>query len=164
MSVRSVLVAGGSTAGCVAAIALAQLGAEVALMAHDSQLPADDATDLQDPAVLGALGVSTAGGNDDAGATSIVALLRRTLADLGVEVRTGIELLGVIDVDSHVEAELSNGRVENYDAVVIADGDTATRLEIGALTASERVPTATDAAQALRIAVCIGGGHEISGT
>lgn len=39
----------------------------------------------------------------------------------GVEVRTGVRLVGLVDVDAHVEAELSDGAVENYDAVLLFD-------------------------------------------
>jgi len=48
----------------------------------------------------------------------------------GVELRLELGLIGVVDVDSHVEAELSNGSVENYDVVVIAD-DAARALALG---------------------------------
>lgn len=39
----------------------------------------------------------------------------------GVEVRTGVRLVGLVDVDEHVEAELSDGAVENHDAVLLSD-------------------------------------------
>lgn len=45
----------------------------------------------------------------------------QSLRDVGVEVHTGIALLGWVGVDRHVEAELSDGRVENYDAVAVGD-------------------------------------------
>jgi len=43
------------------------------------------------------------------------------LRSRGVEVRVELELVGVLDVDDYVEAELSNGKIENYDAVVVVD-------------------------------------------
>ncbi|MFV0372954.1 hypothetical protein [Microbacterium sp.] len=67
------------------------------------------------------------------------------LSALGIEVRLGVALVGVLDVDSHVEAELSNGRVENYDAVLIADGPTAVRVGADAAD-SHRVGRIDDAA------------------
>ena len=58
----------------------------------------------------------------------LVAMIR----GLGVEVRLGTSLVGFQSVDSHVEAELSDGRVENYDVVVAADGiKSATRALMG---------------------------------
>lgn len=50
--------------------------------------------------------------------------------DLGVEVRLGIDLVGIVDVDDYVEAELSTGRVENFDAVLVTDQTTAARLHL----------------------------------
>jgi hypothetical protein len=38
--------------------------------------------------------------------------------EAGVEVRAGTALVGFVTVDRHVEAELSDGRIENYDAIV----------------------------------------------
>ncbi len=46
----------------------------------------------------------------------------------GADLRLDLALIGVMDVGTHVEAELSDGGVENYDAVVIADAGTADRL------------------------------------
>ncbi|MFH8251220.1 FAD-dependent oxidoreductase [Microbacterium sp. B2969] len=43
-----------------------------------------------------------------------------TMRDLGIEPRLGTELVGFVPVDRHVEAELSDGRIENYDVVVVA--------------------------------------------
>lgn len=48
--------------------------------------------------------------------------LVKMIRDLGIEVRLGTSLVGFQAVDSHVEAELSDGRVENYDVVIAADG------------------------------------------
>lgn len=39
----------------------------------------------------------------------------------GVEVRIGVRLVGLVDVDAHVEAELSDGVVENHDVVLLSD-------------------------------------------
>lgn len=41
---------------------------------------------------------------------------------LGIEVRLGTSLLGFQNIDNHVEAELNDGRIENYDVVIAADG------------------------------------------
>lgn len=55
-----------------------------------------------------------------------------TIRTLGIEVRLGTELVQFTNVDNHVEAELSNGRVENYDLVIAADGiKSATRPKLG---------------------------------
>ena len=66
----------------------------------------------------------------------------------GVELRLELGLVGVVDVDSHVEAELSNGSVENYDVVVIAD-DTVRALADGG---SRRVLGVTEPGRAVRLA------------
>lgn len=51
---------------------------------------------------------------------------------LGIEVRLGTSLLGFQAVDDHVEAELSDGRIENYDVVIAADGiKSSTRKLLG---------------------------------
>ena len=54
-------------------------------------------------------------------ATDSDAGLADELRSRGVEVRVDVELVGAIDVDDYAEAELSNGRVENYDAIVVVD-------------------------------------------
>lgn len=48
--------------------------------------------------------------------------LMEKIRDLGIEVRLGVELVRFTSVDSHVEAVLSNGSIENYDVIVAADG------------------------------------------
>lgn len=53
------------------------------------------------------------------------------LQSLGVDVRVGLVLVGVIDVGTHLEAELSNDHVENYDGIVLADADTTARISAG---------------------------------
>ena len=53
------------------------------------------------------------------------------LQSLGVDVRLGLVLVGVIDVGTHLEAELSNDHVENYDGIVLADADTTARIGAG---------------------------------
>lgn len=40
---------------------------------------------------------------------------------VGVELRPAVHLIGAVPVDRHIEAELSDGRVENYDLVVIVE-------------------------------------------
>lgn len=37
----------------------------------------------------------------------------------GVELRLDLALIGIVDVGTHLEAELSDGRIENYDAIVV---------------------------------------------
>lgn len=37
----------------------------------------------------------------------------------GVELRLDLALIGIVDVGAHLEAELSDGRIENYDAIVV---------------------------------------------
>lgn len=91
MPVASVLVCGGGDAGGAVALALAERGLEVSLVEE-----ADDAFAEENP---------------------LVERLRRQ----GVEVRAGAALIGIVTVDRHVEAELSDGHVENFDAIVLAD-------------------------------------------
>lgn len=100
MKARSVLIVGGSVAARTIAGALAQLGIDVSLI-HRASEPTD--ADASEP--FGAF------------------------SNAGVEIRAGIDLVGVLDVDSHIEVELSNSRVENYDAVVITDAVAAMRLD-----------------------------------
>lgn len=53
-----------------------------------------------------------------AAAVDLAAVSVEVLRDLRVEVRQDVEVIGFVPVDRHVEAELSDGRVENYDIVV----------------------------------------------
>lgn len=71
----------------------------------------------------------------------------RALRDLAVELRLELGLLGIVEVDSHIEAELSDGGVENFDAIVIADPETAARLTPGAPNRRVDVPTTAEEAQ-----------------
>ena len=66
----------------------------------------------------------------------------------GVEVRTQGGLVGLVDVDSHVEAELSHGAVENHDIVVLADPPTRAAFD----PASRRVILIADEADATGVA------------
>jgi 2-polyprenyl-6-methoxyphenol hydroxylase-like FAD-dependent oxidoreductase len=95
MPVASVLVCGGGDAGGAVALALAKRGLEVSFVDE-----AKDAFEAETP---------------------LVESLRRR----GVELRGGAALIGIVTVDRHVEAELSDGHVENYDAVVMADEETS---------------------------------------
>lgn len=122
MVVSSVLVAGQNNTGSELAIRLALRGLEVTLVgfaptAQNSPvgvaLPADTVGFLQEDATAA---------TSDTGTT--LALRTR---EIGVEVREGTRLVGSIAVDRHVEAELSDGRIENYDLIVIAD-DSGVRL------------------------------------
>lgn len=65
------------------------------------------------------------------GADDLTEPLRDDLRAAAVEVRVGAELIGVVAVDRHVEAELSDGHVENYDAVVAPSPDGGWRLTAG---------------------------------
>ncbi len=154
MSVGSVLIAGGGIAGCAVAIALARVGVDVALVERGPRWPGAGA-DTDDPreiALLAALGVTTPEPDHGDRATGIRLALQQSMTALAVEVRTGVELLGVIDVDSHIEAELSNGRVENFDAVVVADAEAAARLSGAVEAGSARVVAVAGAADALGVA------------
>ena len=78
--------------------------------------------------------VLVAGDAAEAGGASAIALAQQGLEvtlvggaedelaqrarEAGVEVRAGTALVGFVNVDRHVEAELSDGRIENYDAIV----------------------------------------------
>ncbi|WP_062378317.1 FAD-dependent oxidoreductase [Demequina pelophila] len=62
------------------------------------------------PATLGAL------------RSDIQGVLVDKIKELGIELRLGTELVSFANIDSHVEAELSDGTVENYDVVIAADG------------------------------------------
>jgi hypothetical protein len=71
----------------------------------------------------------------------------------GVDVRPEIELVGFVNVDRHVEAELSDERIENYDVVVIADDGAAKPvwriIAGGDVQCSDAVATVTGALAAL---------------
>ncbi|MFT4307329.1 MAG: hypothetical protein QM604_10610 [Microbacterium sp.] len=66
---------------------------------------------------------------DPAGAPADLERATRMRTD-GVELRPGTTLLGWLDLGTHVEAELSDGRVENFDLIV--DADPASALRPGA--------------------------------
>nr|WP_274636208.1 hypothetical protein [Microbacterium bovistercoris] len=67
------------------------------------------------------------------------------LRELNVEVRRGIRVVGSVPVDQHVEVELSDGRVENYDVVVVAHPEhAATPWEVLASDAVRRRRTVPD--------------------
>ena len=67
----------------------------------------------------------------------------------GVELRSDVTLVGVVDVDSHVEAELSNGAVENHDAILVLDPGAASLMS--AVGTSVRLAVAADRDDALRV-------------
>lgn len=119
MPVSFVLVGGGGISVCTAAITLARHGWEVALAAG-SPLWAGGGivVDADDASVLRRLGLT--GSLLERGAEDVEDELLPMMLALGLEVRRDIGLLGFIDVDDFVEAEFSNGRVKNYDAIVIA--------------------------------------------
>lgn len=108
MTVASGLVDGAGAAGAVAALALAQAGLEVTFVAGGAS--AEGSLDVA--AALGALG--------EGGAAP--AVLEERLRESGVEVRPETHLVGSVVIDRHVEVELSDGRVENHDMVVVVVG------------------------------------------
>lgn len=169
MSVSSVLVVGGGITGCVAAIALAQRGVEVALIERSPQwygvghgitvqgnaLKCFESIGVLEPILAKGLGfdqvlMNQADGTEIATITvartggehlpatmgalrsDIQTVLVEKIRELGIEVRLGTELVQFTNVDNHVEAELSNGAIENYDLVIAADGiKSATRPMLG---------------------------------
>lgn len=70
---------------------------------------------------------------------------------LGIEPRLGVVPVGFVTVDRHVEVELSDGRIENYDVVVVLDAGRWRVIASGdaqaspAVTAVHAVVTALDA-------------------
>jgi len=107
MTVASGLVDGAGDAGAVAALALARAGLDVTL-----------ATGGAGDAVLDAAAALITLGEQNAAPGALDDLLR----ERGIEVRPGVHLVGSVVIDRHVEAELSDGRVENHDLVVIVSG------------------------------------------
>lgn len=82
-------------------------------MVISSVLVVGDDVDAGVPAIALAqqgLEVTLLGGTEDEPA--------QRAREAGVEVRVGTALVGFVTVDRHVEAELSDGRIENYDAIV----------------------------------------------
>lgn len=124
MSVSSVLIGGGGIAGCAAAVAIAQRGVEVTLVGRSRQWPhagtpiavrGDVRQMLRELGVLEAT-PETTDALDPQGA--IIGRLR----EAGVEVRPDTELVGFVHVDHHLEVELSDERIENYDVLVVTEG------------------------------------------
>lgn len=129
MTTRCVLVSGGGVRACVAALVLAKRGVDVAVIEPEASWPAALEGVMLDAAAIGALrqaGVASAVTQNVDGAAlplripaeSLYRDLQEQLRRHGVEVRMATELLGFLDLGTHVEAELSNGRVENYDAIL----------------------------------------------
>jgi NADPH-dependent 2,4-dienoyl-CoA reductase/sulfur reductase-like enzyme len=108
MTVASGLVDGAGDAGAVAALALARAGLDVTLAAGGA---AGEAA-LDVTAALRALG------EGDAASAALEDLLR----ERGIEVRPEARLVGSVVIDRHIEVELSDGRVENHDIVVVVGG------------------------------------------
>ncbi|MFT3797383.1 hypothetical protein [Microbacterium sp.] len=99
MAVSAVLIEGADVSALAVAIALAEQGAEVAVV-HPA-VPLERA--------------ASEGAQTDAEAQA--ALLARARL-LGIEVRPGLGVVGCVHVDQYIEAELTNGRIENYDVVI----------------------------------------------
>lgn len=126
MVVSSVLVAGGDVSACVAAALLAQRGLEVALVecSPEWRSPSGATTLHTDPEkLLHGLGLA-----DATQRAPLAATLAMRMGELHVEVRASVRLIGSVAVDQHVEAELSNGRIENYDLVVVSPTERELRL------------------------------------
>ncbi|MFT4215091.1 MAG: hypothetical protein QM622_09990 [Microbacterium sp.] len=98
MTVSAVLIEGADVSALAVAIALAEQGAEAAVVHRAARLH-DAASGLVDHA------------------DAVAALFERARL-LGIEVRGGVGVVGCVHVDAYIEAELSNGRIENYDVVV----------------------------------------------
>jgi len=103
MTGASGLVDGAGAVGAVVALALARAGLDVTLAAGGGSAALD---------VSGAL---RALGEEDAAPDALADRLR----ERGVEVRPDAHLVGSVVIDRHVEVELSDGRVENHDIVVV---------------------------------------------
>lgn len=110
MTTPSALVVGGSIAGCLTALVLADHGIETTLVDRASHWSIGDDDLSASEALFGAVGL---GGPSDV--ASLVSLLR----ERGIESRLGAEVLGLSPVDAHVEVELSAGPIENHDVVVV---------------------------------------------
>lgn len=126
MVVSSVLVAGGDVTGCVTAAMLAQRGLEVTLVegAADGQSPDGAITLYTDPEhLLRELGVFEVPER-----SPLAAALAMRMRELRIEVRASVRLIGSAPVDHHVEAELSDGRIENYDLVIVSASERELRL------------------------------------
>ncbi|WP_040167896.1 FAD-dependent oxidoreductase [Microbacterium gorillae] len=93
MTESSILIVGGGITGRTTARNLAARGLDVSLIDAEPAVPESLAAEVTE------------------------------LRALGVEVRSAVALVGVIDLGSHVEAELVDGRVENHDAVIVTDPD-----------------------------------------
>ncbi|GAA3755726.1 hypothetical protein GCM10022240_05810 [Microbacterium kribbense] len=134
MVVSSVLVAGEGDSSRAAAIALAGRGLDVTLVGHSPRLQ-DVAAGMVLPVGADLLEAVALWPGIDASAGACAA--RGRGREASVEERPGTWLVGSIAVDRHVEAELSDGRIENYDLVVLA-GDGQMRL----ITGGDRAPSA----------------------
>lgn len=135
MVVSSVLVAGAGLAGDASAITLARRGWEVTLVECAPQWQ-DAATGVALPGNVSAM-LREAGVAADA--PDVNALLSRRLRELAVEQRPGTRLVGAIAVDRHVEAKLSDGRIENYDVIVVVEGTDVRLTASSAVSQSDAV-------------------------
>lgn len=92
---------------------------------------------LADGTDMATIPVAHTGGDDlpstlGALRSDIQDVLVTKIRELGITVRLGTELIGITQLGTHVEAELSNGAVENYDVIIAADGiKSTTRTLIG---------------------------------
>lgn len=159
--VGSVLVAGDGVAGWVVAIAMAQGGFDVSLVQAHPGMPIVDSTAEDGLHSLSALGVAVPRHDPRVDGAAVRAAVERTMASLGIESRSGVALLGSLEVDNHVEAELSNGRVENYDAIVIADERVAHSLGVGPRHGGNRLAVVRDIEQAQRLAARLVAGGAV---
>jgi len=141
MTVASGLVDGAGDAGAVAALALARAGLDVTLAGGG---PAGEA------AFDVAVALRTLGEGDAADGG-----LEDLLRERGVELRPDARLVGSVVIDRHIEVELSDGRVENHDIVVVVGGGVdAAPWQI---LASDAVPHPTAVADAIATLAALAG-------
>lgn len=132
--ISSVLVAGDGLAAGASAIAFALRGLDVTLVGRGPKWnPASEVAMTMDVTrMLHDAGLA----GEPADARTMLSLRFR---ELTVDERLDTELVGSISVDRHVEAELSDGRIENYDVIVGVDGDEVCVVTGGGVAQTEAV-------------------------
>jgi NADPH-dependent 2,4-dienoyl-CoA reductase/sulfur reductase-like enzyme len=145
MPITSVLVSAAGATGLAVAMALAQRGVEVTLVGDPGGRPADAGGRDADPrldAVLVALGVESGPEGDPAVDPARTALARARR--MGVAVRGQVTLVGLVAVDGYLEAELSDGRVENHD-LILSEVPSSSGIHAVTLTDADRREDSVDA-------------------
>lgn len=129
MIAPSALVAGGGLAAAAIAITLGRRGVEVTVVDCGDHGPAGTpfALDRESRAALTLIGVPRSFDPNAAPAefAEVERQITEVLAEVGAEARPRTRLLGCLDLGTHVEADLSDGRVENFDLVVLVGVDNA---------------------------------------